>query len=291
LGIQSPLADPLHALDPKFLAATKEKMPPSFWAILETIRFALDSLRDHTLRVEASGPDTLALRYRLRTLHRAGHPEDDKARAVWRKALKLLYRGDDTTAARLVRSLANSLGEKHPKSPYAHLPSRLHGSWLSTALVGFSASVGVPAFLRYMKRSRATEALAELRVLALSARLYYERSGKVSRTGQVTVKSFPLGDTGWTPSSPCCKNPKKTCAPQPSAFTSPLWKALRFAPPNRFRYQYRFVGCGTGDKATFTARARGDLDCDGVYSLYSVEGQIQDGKPVIGPVSADKPYE
>ena len=54
----------------------------------------------------------------------------------------------------------------------------------------------------------------------------------------------------------------------PDAWDTPAWRSLDFAMENNFYYQYRFVV--EGDE--FYCQARGDLDCDGSYSLFERAG-------------------
>jgi hypothetical protein len=51
-------------------------------------------------------------------------------------------------------------------------------------------------------------------------------------------------------------------------------------------YQWRFVSSGKGADASFTAQARGDLDCDGIPSNFEIWGSSdgQGGVKVKGPI-------
>ena len=56
--------------------------------------------------------------------------------------------------------------------------------------------------------------------------------------------------------------------------TSVTWTALNFAIPDPYNYRPQYVSSGTGTEAEFTARAWGDLDCDGLRSEFARRGNI-----------------
>ncbi len=60
------------------------------------------------------------------------------------------------------------------------------------------------------------------------------------------------------------------------------WEELSFDPADypekgatRHYYRYEYVSSGTGAESSFTARAIGDLDCDGVYSTFERSGSVR----------------
>ena len=55
---------------------------------------------------------------------------------------------------------------------------------------------------------------------------------------------------------------------------------------DRHRYSYSFVSAGTNTRAVYTARALGDLDCDGKLSTFELRGSIdrEFGVRVVGPI-------
>lgn len=67
--------------------------------------------------------------------------------------------------------------------------------------------------------------------------------------------------------------------PKKGTWSHPTWRALNFKIDSPHRYQYEYVS----DGKSFTARAIGDLDCDGVLStfervgLIDRDGNINDG--------------
>jgi hypothetical protein len=109
------------------------------------------------------------------------------------------------------------------------------------------------------------------------AEIQLERIEKAAYQHFVINTRFPEGRAGPTPSMPCCDSARsdRRCAPDPSAWTDPVWRELEFAveEPHFFQYTYE----GTGE--TFTAKAIGDLDCDGVPVEYVLEAFLDQGVP------------
>lgn len=46
-------------------------------------------------------------------------------------------------------------------------------------------------------------------------------------------------------------------------------------------YQYKYTSSGRGEHSRFTAKARGELDCDGMYSSFEIRGSIASEGSVI----------
>jgi hypothetical protein len=53
-------------------------------------------------------------------------------------------------------------------------------------------------------------------------------------------------------------------------WTSPTWVALKFSVDDATHFMYSFDGSAT----KFTARANGDIDCDGSYSTFEMYGEV-----------------
>jgi type II secretory pathway pseudopilin PulG len=143
------------------------------------------------------------------------------------------------------------------------------------AVVGVLAAVAIPAFIKYIRKSKAIEATESLQKIAAGARAYYQQK-----------RRFPPGGA-WTPATPCCRSaaaPK--CAPVAADWSGSPWRELRFALADPHYYQYRFTSKGRGKRATFVAEARGDLDCDGETSSFKILGAVDPGGAVMtkGPV-------
>jgi hypothetical protein len=137
------------------------------------------------------------------------------------------------------------------------------------AVIGIMSAVAIPAFMDYMKRSKKTEAALQLNKIGKNAkRAYMENS------------MFPTGSTPITPAAPCCGQPNNHCAAVPQSYTSdPVWTMLDFEidEPTLFQYVYR----GSADGQSFVAQAIGDLDCDGTFITYELNGSAAGGMPRI----------
>ena len=153
------------------------------------------------------------------------------------------------------------------------------------AIIGVLSAVAIPAFMKYIAKSKTAEAVQMLRRMSEGARTYYlEAHGARGAAGTVVPKQFP-DTTAATPAVPCCG---EKCAVNVAQWADPTWKALTFAVTDPHYYQYSFTSSGTGVAARFTARANGDLDCDGLESTFEMYGSIRavDGDPTGSRVAA-----
>ena len=83
---------------------------------------------------------------------------------------------------------------------------------------------------------------------------------------------FQFPSAGPTPAQvPCGSRPHK---PDPALWKTSEWKAIGFSIDKPFRYRYQVITSGKGPKAAFTIRVNGDLDCDGTYSTFELQGAI-----------------
>ena len=149
---------------------------------------------------------------------------------------------------------------------------RLAGDAMVVAAGGMLAAIAVPAFMKYTHRSKTLEATESIRSLqAASLRYADAASHRRSR------KRFPA-NAPRTPPTPACKDGKRLRhLPNAKTWSHPTWRALNFSVREPFLYQYEYVSNATA----FTARAIGDLDCDGVSSTFEITGTLgADGKPV-----------
>jgi len=132
------------------------------------------------------------------------------------------------------------------------------------AIIGILAAVAIPAFLKYIKKSKTTEARTNLRKIYDGEITYYAEE-VVNQAGTIQSKQFV------------------SCTAQPTTYginksagnwESADWQAVKFATDSPVLYQYRVVASGTGTTSSFTARAEGDIDGDGATSLFERVGSI-----------------
>lgn len=162
------------------------------------------------------------------------------------------------------------------------------------AILGILAAMAIPAFTKYVRRSKTSEALMNLRKIFDGSVAYYERDFS-TRFGQRVPPQFPgqgPDAVGATPGPNfCCGQPvpggtTDKCLPQNEvgAWDQNTWQALSFAvdDPHYFWYSYASVGTGVGSR--FTARANGNLNCstDQMYSTFERVGGVNSDGSVIG---------
>ncbi|MEM7604822.1 MAG: hypothetical protein AAF411_05640 [Myxococcota bacterium] len=116
-------------------------------------------------------------------------------------------------------------------------------------LTGIGAAVGIPAFVNYVKRSKTTEASAMVRQLAELSESHYLATGSLpSRAGPLpAVPSQDKFMVDWA--------------------ADPVFRAIGFDAGGPVYYSYSIEPTGPG---TIAIRARGDLDGDGVQSLFEL---------------------
>ena len=128
------------------------------------------------------------------------------------------------------------------------------------AIIGILAAVAIPAFLKYIKRSKTTEAGVNVRKLYDGEVAYFDEE-HVTRSGSIISKQFV--SAGPEPSTAGLGVDKRTGNWEGDAF-----KALKFAVDSPVQFSYTTVSSGLGTQAAFTARANADLDGDGTTSLF-----------------------
>jgi hypothetical protein len=118
-----------------------------------------------------------------------------------------------------------------------------------------------------VRRSKTAEATTNLRRMYDGAVAYHAEHGRFP-------ESAPL-----TPARPACAGGESSkIAPAPETWAAPGWQALGFSVDDPHYYQYEFASDGDA----FTARAVGDLDCNGVLSTFERVGTVAPGGGVSG---------
>ncbi len=168
------------------------------------------------------------------------------------------------------------------RSPGRRAASRGHkliSTIILLVLLGLVAAVVVPAFLKYQRRSKTSEATMNIRRI-FDASVTYYTSEFLGPDGEILPRQFPatVDPTPLDWHARVCADGDSARYPiRPEIWSAPTWKSLDFAVEQPFYFEYTYVSTGRGAEATFTARARGDLDCDGVMSTYERIGEVDDG--------------
>jgi type IV pilus assembly protein PilA len=143
------------------------------------------------------------------------------------------------------------------------------------AIIGILAAVAIPAFMDYMKRSKKTEAALQLNKIGKNAKRYYSEAS-----------SYVTGSAGTLPAKPatggCCGGGGASpnhCLAVPASFAADAtWKKLDFQIDEDSLFYYDYNGTSS---STFTAKATGDLDCDGTEIVYTLTGSATGGNPAV----------
>ncbi len=186
---------------------------------------------------------------------------------AYHEAILASIAGDDSK----YREAMDALGKDHPDT-YAGRQGLVakEGAGMGNMATGVLAAVAIPAFMKYVQKSKASEAQVFVNLLADGAAQYAAEKGR-----------YPDVSTAVTPpAGSCCQGEETTCAPNASLWADKPWTDLQFSAddPHRYSYQYESKANGTA----FVVRAIGDLDCDGTYSTFEMQGAMdKDGAPQI----------
>lgn len=149
------------------------------------------------------------------------------------------------------------------------------------AIIGILAAVAIPAFTKYIAKSKSTEAREMIKKIHDGARQYYLDTPQPTMTPEPA--QFPGPSVGPNPgTSTCCdanNNPVKCVASDPviqALWANPVWQALHFAMEDPFWYSYTYTLTSPTD---FSAIAEGDLDCDTTLSTFTMLGGVVNGVP------------
>jgi len=150
------------------------------------------------------------------------------------------------------------------------------------AIIGILAAVAIPAFMKYIRRSKTVEATMNLRKLYDSSVSYYEAEHATS-AGAIVARQFPLTQS-WTPTTNCGTATGGKCNPATEApgWRTATWAVLNFSVDDPFYYAYQYTSAGVGSSSTFSAEAQGDLDGDSTYSLFRRNGSVTAENNVTG---------
>jgi prepilin-type N-terminal cleavage/methylation domain-containing protein len=150
------------------------------------------------------------------------------------------------------------------------------------AIIGILAAVAIPAFTRYVKKSRTAEAVGHLNKEWAGSLTYYE-TDHITAGGTMLPKQFPGASAAWAFDSECgCLTGARCPGGSAKWGSDPVWQALNFSLPDPHNYLPGYSGSGVGSSAQFTAFAKGDLNCNGTTSEFSRQGSINTNGDVTG---------
>ena len=162
----------------------------------------------------------------------------------------------------------------HVENTGEQLTVRVSGNELlvlvGVAYTGVVAAVAIPAFIKYTRRSKTTEAIDNLDRLYKDAAVYYV-TPRVDPTGAKLPCSLPPS-VGWTPAGSPCDHKGGKYPGGPDEWSDPTWRALGFQIDGPHYFRYKFDANPTVKDGKFTITASADLDCDGVWSTFERYG-------------------
>ena len=144
-------------------------------------------------------------------------------------------------------------------------------------IIGVLAAVAIPVVSKYLRKSKTAEASLNLRKIYDGEIAYYQEE-KTTSAGAVISKQFIA-----QPRTPATPGKDKVVG----NFEAESWRAIRFTPDGPVQFAYTVITSGLGTDASFTARAEGDIDGDGTFSLFervanvdTVSGEVLGGAAI-----------
>ena len=159
------------------------------------------------------------------------------------------------------------------------------------AIIGILAAVAIPAFTKYLRKSRTAEAMGFLNKEWAGSVTYYMTDFSAG-AGAVVPRQFPGPSGAWelanSAHTDCCDLTGGRCPGGAAVWGSdPVWLALKFSIPDAHTYMPGYSGQGEGTNSVFTAYSRGNLDCDSVVAEFFRYGGVNTNGDVSGSV---QPY-
>ena len=157
------------------------------------------------------------------------------------------------------------------------------------AIIGILAAIAIPAFVKYLKQTKTSEASLNLKTLADGASSYFQ-SEQYDNTGDPVNRQFPTDNyttTAAATSAVPSAVPKATKTDIGDKFESAPWQALKFSisKPVYYRYSYKATNASGTSQDSFVSYAEGDLDGDTTTSKFNVDGSASiTGEMQITPV-------
>jgi type IV pilus assembly protein PilA len=126
------------------------------------------------------------------------------------------------------------------------------------AIIGILAAIAIPNFMNFRMKARSAEAKSNLAAIRnLEIAYYAEKSTYVS--GQ-----------SWSPLHGVVKSSKQPWDP------NTRFSVLGYAPEGEVFFEYQLEPTASDYNLSFTARARCDLDEDGLWSIYYLARPVTD---------------
>ena len=152
-------------------------------------------------------------------------------------------------------------------------------------------AIAIPAFTRYIRKSRTAEAAGHLNKMWAGSLTYYMSDFTTiddSGSAIALAKQFP--GSGYaaaretTDGNLCCAQVGGRCPGGSTVWaTDEVWKALKFALADPHNFLPAYASTGDGTDSAFTAQALGSFGCK-VLSTFTREGYVTKGGDVAGQI-------
>ena len=126
------------------------------------------------------------------------------------------------------------------------------------AIIGILAVIAIPNFMNFRMKARAAEAKSNLTAIRNMEIAYFAE------------KSVYVSGQSWTPLHGAVKSIKQPWDP------TSRFSILGYAPEGQVFFEYQIEPTGFDYDPSFTARARSDLDDDGLWSVYYLVRPVSD---------------
>lgn len=165
------------------------------------------------------------------------------------------------------------------------------------AIIGVLAVLAIYGVSKYLASSKAAEARENLGNLSKAAGAAYDReklstAAVIAPGGTTAVIKAMCGSAGSSVPASSAQVQGKKYQSSPAEWkqgdASNGWQCLRFEihAPQYYVYSYS-APTTSGNGATFTATAHGDLNNDGNFSSFTIGGSIASGALLIAPSVAE----
>ena len=149
------------------------------------------------------------------------------------------------------------------------------------AIIGILAAVAIPAFLKFIRKSKTSESGINIKAIGDGAVSWFDAE-HADANGSPISKHFPntSSPTGITdigalvPSTAPCTGGNPLYVRDSARWESEPWKSLKFGINKAHYFRYQYQPTGTATASVFTVWAYANLDCDGTESTYTVRANV-----------------
>lgn len=153
------------------------------------------------------------------------------------------------------------------------------------AIIGILAAVAIPAFLRFIRKSKTSEAPLNIKAISHGAITWLDAPHTYAKSGDPMRRHFPHGGSGnqvmkgptthRVPSDGPCQKGSPMFKKNSKHWDKHPWKRLKFGINHAHFYQYQYTYDNNDQKSpSYTVKAFADLDCDKTLSTFVLFGKV-----------------